>query len=129
MNELSSDSASEEEVFCQFFEELEATIDKQAVLQKYAAAYPRLATEFRNEAVINQVFHQAPTDPGLPGLTELPDFHIVRELGRGGMGVVYEAMQLCLGRRVPLKHRPGFLMVTGFLILQGVASQTLTVPS
>src|SRR5437762_8159047 len=44
-------------------------------------------------------------EEAIPNKT-LGDFRIVRELGRGGMGIVYEAEQLSLNRRVALKILP-----------------------
>ena len=42
-------------------------------------------------------------EPTQPAPTQLDDYKIVREIGRGGMGVVYEAVHESLARRVAVK--------------------------
>lgn len=85
-------------------------IDESEWLQRYPEFVGELTDFFAGREKINQI--TAPLRVGVQSaacsLTEpcLGDFHILREIGRGGMGIVYEAEQISLHRRVALKVLP-----------------------
>src|SRR5262245_33344597 len=88
--------------------------DRQAFLQQHPEAAERIADyldglDFLHAAAVqlDAPTPQAPSSAqSASGLGELGDFRLMREVGRGGMGVVYEAEQISLGRRVALKVLP-----------------------
>jgi predicted Ser/Thr protein kinase len=72
--------------------------DREAIL----AAHPGLADQLAPALAGLAFLHRAEAQPRqVPA--QLGDFQIVGEIGRGGMGVVYEARQVSLNRRVALK--------------------------
>jgi serine/threonine protein kinase len=96
---------------------------ERPTIGEYCARHPEHADEIREvfEALLmvedlrpgssNQSASIGDAGPGRHGtrLERVGGYRVLREIGRDGMGVVYEAEQEALGRRVALKVMPGGL--------------------
>lgn len=115
----SDSSATEREVLLgRLLDEYLSSLEAGSPLDlgELTSRHPSLADEIRSFAESLDMLHratrplqsEAPVEPphGPTGLKRLGDFLIGPEIGRGGMGVVYEAVQLHLDRRVALKVLP-----------------------
>jgi serine/threonine protein kinase len=93
-------------------------------LREYIDRHPELAEDIRevfpamalmeNIAVVSEPAQDSPKAPSAPEavpLQQLGDYRLIRTIGHGGMGIVYEAEQVSLGRHVALKVLPRKMLV------------------
>jgi WD40 repeat protein/serine/threonine protein kinase len=100
-----SSGAEVDEIVVRFLKELDGSSDAREVVRHYCEAYPAKAGEFRALAGARHVLVMSEPEAEVEAtdIGRLGDFHVVRQIARGGMGAIYEAVQEPFRRRVAVK--------------------------
>ncbi len=81
----------------------QALLDEHSELRQYANCLDNLHELIAESQTLPPQPRQSPSTSGLLVGTQFGKYHLEAELGRGGMGIVYQARQLDLHRKVALK--------------------------
>jgi WD40 repeat protein/serine/threonine protein kinase len=123
---MSDNDPSAADPFGQIADEFVAAFrqGKRPSVEEFARRYPAHADEIRDMLPALVLMEKAKSADDTSGqrrrakasttavpLSQLGDYQLLREVGRGGMGVVYEAQQLSLGRHVAIKVLPSHALL------------------
>ena len=123
MSDRSSESGAQYLLLTRLADEFAARYraGERPSLQHYIDRHPELADDIRELFPAMVEIEQVKEDqqgatqpvaaPDSLALEQVGDFRIIRQVGKGGMGVVYEAEQVSLGRHVALKVLPRSMIV------------------